>query len=151
MEPHTLESFEALANDAAREIAIGRALGLDCLGHSCRYATKKSGMRHNGPCLCGHPYTGGDRNPFANWDLLAEVWKALPRRAPDFGELPAWEWALRHFQLAEGIRWHVDGSETYDPDEVPDEDLIEIEAPTPHRAACRALVAAGLVPREETL
>ena len=139
---HTLESFDALAGDEERNAAITRALGQQVyhtwycpacgvwlvwseVTHDERHDEREGG--------CGHPvvpgawkpyYTGGDADPFANWGLLAEVARALTRgRTATHMHNDAWEVALELIVTTRGC--------------------------TPHRAACHALVADGLVPREE--
>ena len=136
MEPHTLGSFEALADDAARDAAIARALGWRNV-HLHRYSERCAewvgippGQTGNAPIPVPAVFRGGDADAFANWGLLAEVARLLGQRqwclhshAP---WLPASQWSV--FTLATKI---TDGR-------------------TPHRAACLAAVAAGLVPKGDS-
>jgi hypothetical protein len=125
----SLAEFDGLADDAARNAAIARALRW----RACQFApgiyywTALDGREHEG----GPPayYTGGDGDPFDNWHLLAEVWRALPREK---GQVWSYE----------------DGADYHSVYRV--STGIALESSTPHRAACRALVAAGMVPKEES-
>jgi hypothetical protein len=141
-EPMSLAEFDALADDAARNAAVATTLGWRyvrqtyvTLVHAGGHEHVSLWTRENEDALWEAPayYTGGDADPFANWALLAELWRALERGAPhnmymDHNPREEGEWFLHRVA-------HNDA---------------EMEDDTPHRAACRALVAAGLVPREET-
>ena len=151
--PHTMESFEALPDDAARDAAMARALGwrLTTRMEPDRCEHEPGGgyfipcwVRGNvgGPeperddpnvWWCDTPppiFTGGDADPFANWHLLAEVMRLL---GPDETWLdsptePAPEWRVGIMTLSAGGQ---DGS-------------------TPHRAACLCAVEDGLVRKEDS-
>lgn len=138
-EPHSLESFDALADDGARDAAMMPALGWEWVitGHTMgssepiyrwrRYNKVNGGVGQTLAALAY--YTGGVADPFANWDLLAEVCRALDIFALDRNAaFASWNVGRGASGMAKGEYHH---------------------APTLHRAACRALVAAGLVPREK--
>ena len=147
-EMHDSASFAALADDASRDAAIARALGWrpamlpepDRCEHepSHGYPIPCWVLGDVGPeperddtnvwwCDTPPPYfTGGDLDAFANWDLLAGVWRLCGRNAVLSGPFPT------HPATAWGVA--VQGGAA--------------EATTPHRAACLAAVAAGLVLKE---
>ena len=138
-EPHTLASFEALPDDAARDEAMARALGwrqTRCAAGDIWERGTGGGSKWSPPPI----FTGGDGDPFANWHLLAEVLRALPVPtveilSPGGGGRDKDQWAV--------YAW--DPEAPYLKNEV-----YSGQASTPHRAACLAAVAAGLVPREES-
>ena len=136
---HTLDTFAALADDAARDAAMARALGWRqslappwCAAADIWERGTGGGSKWSPP-----PYfTGGDSDPFANWALLAEVWRLLPR---EDAKCVSRDWHLGEHG-ADGW-WEVWSQ----PHLLPSNAFGD----TPHRAACLAAVAAGLVPREE--
>ena len=143
LEPLTLKDFDALADDGERNAAIARALGHAGVAPDAHQGRRSEEERCYAPCA--PYYTGGDSDPFGNWGLLAEVMKALPHEGTR-------DWILKEVvgHDAEGMdiigpHWAVVG----DSYEFDGERIGWCEAATPHRAACRALVAAGLVPRGE--
>ena len=146
---HTTETFAALT-DAQKDAAIAGALGWT---HHCPPLHEPGGsepwwQRPGRSSRYGAPppyFTGGDADPYANWHLLAEVaellvgvtslhiehtWRALRIATLDRDcALEAWHVGRSVTGMAKGEYHH---------------------APTPHRAACLALVAGGLVPKEDS-
>ena len=154
--PHPPDSFAALADDAARDAAMARALGwrecIVCIGADLVTPTgtvpnttpgwqDASGQKY-ATCDARVPppyFRGGDSDAFANWALLAEVWRLL-RSAPD---------ATWQMEDMEQQGWLVVANPVSRGDLPPNYAGSWGNASTPHRAACLAAVAAGLVPREE--
>ncbi|HUT37521.1 MAG TPA: hypothetical protein VNE39_28840 [Planctomycetota bacterium] len=126
-DPHDSASFAALADDASRDAAMARALGVPVayVGRKwCRVDV--SGTYIMGKCPAY--FTGGDLDPFANWGLLAEVMRlmALDLMRDGFTEGNA---------LIEAL-YCTTGQH-----------LLPTPGKSLHRAACLAAVAAGLVPK----
>jgi len=160
-DPHDSASFAALHDDASRDAAIARALGWrpamlpepDRCEHepSHGYPIPCWVLGDVGPeperddtnvWWCDTPppfYAGGDGDPFANWDLLAGVWKLLRTNGAGNAVVELLDW-----NGAGGCWWVSDEpGDNFRP--MRD---IRAEATTPHRAACLAAVAAGLVLKE---
>jgi hypothetical protein len=132
-DPLTLDAWDAL-DDQAKDAAMATALGWWTLEASPGIWQRGKVLRN----VVAPYFTGGDADPFANWNLLAEVWGLL-LTTPD------------------GVTWHLEqslvgatdtlsfamlGSDYWEDDAI----WIEGYGKSPHRAACRAAVAAGLVP-----
>ena len=161
-DPHTLASFAALPDDASRDAAMARAVGWRLTTRMepdrCEH---EPGHGYSIPCWvrgdvgpeperddpnvwwCDTPppiFTGGDGDPFANWHLLAEVVRLVcDAVAGPRGRDVAMGYAT--LRLALDL---VRDRHTVSPDR-----RMTCQSHTPHRAACHAAVAAGLVPREE--
>ena len=134
-EKHTIPSFLALADDWERNAAIAAAIGtwhregtMWCRG-SPLCADDDRDWRRAAPFY----WTGGDSDPFANWHLLAEVIRAL--RGVERGC-----YVVIFCNPGGSMRVTVKSSCNMT--------LISQTASSFHRAACLALVAAGLVPKE---
>ena len=136
--PMTLREFDALPDDTARDAAIAGALGWRYDDGACagwrRGNISGRGGYVDAPSLPKY-YTGGDKDPFANWQLRADVERRLfDWHCGHLGLLPLpsrmyiWPNLFAFAGVNEHCGWHQ----------------------SPHRAACRALVSAGLVPKETT-
>ena len=130
----TTEQFLALSG-GEQDAAVARALGWT---YNPNRTWEWQKALSNAACKASSsgqppPYaTGGDADPFARWDLLAEVWRALRCTPCATPTLVDWN-----------TRWY------YRDDPKAAEAYIHGEGATPHRAACLALVAAGLVEGED--
>ena len=123
-DPHTPESFGALT-DAQKDAAIARAVGGRKVAGTWTLPGHSTVWTQPPPV-----YTGGDADPYANWHLLAEIMRALGKR----------QWHLLSPALwTPPSSWGVFTLETR-----------TTEAASPLRAACLALVAGGLVPKEDS-
>ena len=126
----TLEAYKDMP-DAGKNEAVARARGwVPCKCPLCdgdpHVLWNRIGPPWQGHCNLPEYITAGDSDPFANWDLLAGVWRLCGRNAVLSGPFPT------HPATAWGVA--VQGGAA--------------EATTPHRAACLAAVAAGLVLKE---
>ena len=135
-EPHTLESFDALPDDAARDAAIAGAVGGRKVAGTWTLPGHSTVWTQPPPV-----YSGGDADPFANWHLFAEVWRALRNAEPSAA------WSLTDLFIegdADEECWNLMNDwDTFHA-------TVDVEASTPHRAACLGLVAGGLVPKEDS-
>lgn len=66
---------------AEKDLQWKRMVGLDCGGHSCFYAIDKTGMRHNGPCICNPKRTKEEH------DRLYAAYQQVMVKAVRFAEI----------------------------------------------------------------